>query len=227
MRAFTDYNARRAALQGVVDGRTNTQAQSVLNQGLDRGMRQNLSMAASGRGNRNLALRNAMVQNAQSQADARQQAAGIAAQESSMARQEMRAYDQMNDDLAQKEKEEKNRLIASILSGVAGAAGGALALSDERTKEDVTIGDEDVQRFLDTLKSVSFRYKSGGKRHTGVMAQNVERAEKAANVPKETMVVEGEDGMKRVGPNKPGETFSLVLSSLAQMNKRLKKVEGK
>lgn len=85
------------------------------------------------------------------------------------------AYGASMDPNADKSWSERN---AALLSAGASAA----ALSDERTKQNVTSGAPQANRLLDALKSYSFEYRpesraiGGQGRQLGVMAQDVERA---------------------------------------------------
>lgn len=94
----------------------------------------------------------------------------------------------------------------------------ALAASDERVKENVS--EFDVEAFLDSLTGYEYDYKDpqkhGEGKQVGVMAQDVEK--EAPN-----LVVENKDGVKMIDYNKAGGP---LFASLAEINKRLKKIEG-
>lgn len=94
------------------------------------------------------------------------------------------------------------------------------ALSDERTKENVTDGSHDVDEALKYLKPVSFSYKKefGGEDRTGIMAQSL-----AASKAGSKAVFQGPDGYLRV---KAPEAATLALAGLARLNDRLSKVEN-
>jgi hypothetical protein len=114
------------------------------------------------------------------------------------------------------EAADKQRLLQFV--GNAGSAA-AFAFSDERTKTDVHELDSDA--LLSELTGMTFRYKRpdehGEGRRAGVMAQDVERVQPSA-------VSEGPDGVKRVDY---GQLGGLLLAALADMNERLRDVEGK
>lgn len=94
-----------------------------------------------------------------------------------------------------------------------------MAASDERLKKDV--GDFDAGSFLDSLTAKSYRYKEpkkfGEGKVAGVMAQDLEKTPEGA-----ALVEETPDG-KMVDY---GKGFGTLLGSMADMHKRLKKVEG-
>lgn len=109
--------------------------------------------------------------------------------------------------------------------GALGTAGGlALAFSDEKAKKNVSSDAGEVQKFLDSLESKEFEYldpkKPGaaqGKRF-GIMAQDLEKSSMGKslvhNTPQGKMVdtVQG---------------TTAIMSGLAQINRRLKSLEGK
>lgn len=96
----------------------------------------------------------------------------------------------------------------------------AAIASDERLKKDVK--DFDAGAFLDSLTGKSYRYKDPAKfgegRNAGVMAQDLEKTPEGKALVKDTP--EG----KMVDY---GKGFGALLGSMADMHKRLKKVEGR
>lgn len=146
---------------------------------------------------------------------------------------------QYNKDLAQRDFDNKYRKAGGVATGLNGladtynqkgqqtsqmvgsgiqAGATAIAASDENFKTDIE--DFDASDFLDSLTPTKFKYKNPEKHgegtRVGVMAQDMEK--KAPE-----LVVEGEDG-KYIDYNKAG---GRLFASLADMNQRLKKVEGK
>ncbi len=100
-----------------------------------------------------------------------------------------------------------------------GLSMGAAFLSDERAKKDVE--EFSPSDFLDSLTSYKYKYKNPAKHgsgdRVGVMAQDLEKSDAGAQ-----MVSEGEDG-KMIDYAKSGPT---ILASLADINERLRKMEG-
>lgn len=95
----------------------------------------------------------------------------------------------------------------------------AMMMSDERAKTDKQ--PFDASAFLDDLTGYKFKYKAGlGQpqgQMAGVMAQDIEKQAPGA-------VQQGPDGLKRVDE---GQMGGLILASLADVNERLKRVEGR
>jgi len=110
--------------------------------------------------------------------------------------------------------------LGSLLGGAGSAAEGAVglaALSDKRAKEDSKEAVVEVAEFLDDLEAYDFKYKSAPKRHVGIMAQDAERTKMGSG-----FVVDTDKGkMIHLGLG-----FGAVLASLAEINKRLKALEG-
>lgn len=96
---------------------------------------------------------------------------------------------------------------------------GAYLVSDETAKTDIE--DFSAEDFLDKLTAHKYKYKdpkNGSGSQMGVMAQDLLKSETGKN-----LVEQGEEGLminttKATGP---------LLASVADLNKRLKKVEGK
>ncbi len=91
--------------------------------------------------------------------------------------------------------------------------------SDERIKENVK--KVDTKELLDKLSAVAYNYKKdpAKEKKVGIMAQDLEKSELG-----KTLVVEDENGIK--GYNKD-KALSAALAALADLNKRLNKLEGK
>ncbi|MEP6651823.1 MAG: tail fiber domain-containing protein [Myxococcales bacterium] len=100
--------------------------------------------------------------------------------------------------------------------GAAGSALGVLA-SDRRLKTDVSDGKGSAQDLLNHLSAKSFRYKDGGDRQTGVMAQDVEKSPAGKTFVRETSRGKALD---------PVAGFGSVLAMLSTLNDRMKKIEG-
>lgn len=93
--------------------------------------------------------------------------------------------------------------------------------SDETLKKDVSAAGDKTKAMLDALKAKEFSYKSrthGKGKHTGVMAQDLEKSELGRE-----MVVDGEDG-KQIDLKRG---MMAILAAQAELNKRLKAVEGR
>lgn len=98
--------------------------------------------------------------------------------------------------------------------------------SDEDLKENIDYSDKDVQAFMDRLKPASYDYKDEVKdsplaskdRQIGIMAQDLEKSKLGKEAVKNTEMGKIVD-YKDLEPK--------VLASLAALNKRLKKLEGK
>lgn len=101
-----------------------------------------------------------------------------------------------------------------------------IGYSDENLKENIDYNPKDVQSFLDRLKPAAYDYKDEVKndpkaskdRQLGVMAQDLEKSKLGKEA-----VSEGEAG--KVVDYKDLEPK--MLASLAALNQRLKKIEGK
>ena len=98
------------------------------------------------------------------------------------------------------------------------AATALMAMSDARQKEDVE--EFSPSEFLDSLTSYKYKYKDpkfGQGDHVGPMAQDLEKSEMGSK-----MVVDTDEG-KAVDYAKSGPA---LMSSIADLHKRLKKIEG-
>ena len=102
-----------------------------------------------------------------------------------------------------------------------GAIAGGMAMSDRRQKKNVT--DFDSREFLKALSGKSYDYKDTSKpgtaegRRFGIMAQDLERSEAGRSIVKETphgKMVDVQQG------------FGLALAAMADLNKRISKMEG-
>jgi len=91
-------------------------------------------------------------------------------------------------------------------------------MSDKNVKKDIKMSDKEIQSFLDGMKNYSFKYKGDKETNYGVMAQDLEKSDAGEN-----MVEETPEG-KMINFAKG---LSTMLAGQAQLNKRLKKLEGK
>lgn len=125
--------------------------------------------------------------------------------------------------LSQQQMSQANQnswLNAGISAGSA-ALMAAAVMSDERAKEDVTDGDDDVDEALSKLRPRSFKYKKGlgdtPNALTGVMAQHL-----AASKAGSALVEKGDDGYLRV---KVPHAAMLALASAARLHRRVEELE--
>jgi hypothetical protein len=112
----------------------------------------------------------------------------------------------------------------------AGGTIGAAAASDERVKTDIKHGGDEVDSMLDALKPTTYAYKKDsslkeytggvgdGRRLAGIMAQALEQSKAGKAIVHDTPGGKVLDG---VG------ALSAALASVARLNERLRKVEGK
>lgn len=129
--------------------------------------------------------------------------------------------------LAQQSAADKGVAMQSSAAGgqAAGAAAAAIGTtlaamaSDERAKENIADGDKSVEKFLDGIAAKDWDYKDpkkhGEGRRTGIIAQDAEK--------NSDMVFTHTDGVKMIDH---GKAISTSLAALANINKRLRKVEN-
>lgn len=105
------------------------------------------------------------------------------------------------------------------------AAGGLLAMSDERSKTDISDAGSDIDDMLNNLVAKTYRYKNearhGAGPRAGVMVQDLERSKAGRALVTE---VPGEGGLRGFDVSK---AVSAALASAARLNARLKKLEAK
>ena len=123
-----------------------------------------------------------------------------------------------------------------IVSGISGVLGKLATLSDKRAKKDIKASKNkasreldkmagsgaDQRKFLDALQSYEYKYKHEGKDATpqmGIMAQDLEKT----RLGKQMVVQDAVSGLKSVDF---GRGFGALLASQAELNKRIKKLEG-
>jgi hypothetical protein len=194
------------------------------------------SMAASARGvsNPGLMARNVMTQTQQNGMDiARESAAAKLAEQrgadqlifGQAAAQRGVALNQAN--INQQAEQAYRNQNMQIVSNI--GAAGATAASDENLKKDIKDGGHDatkvISEFMDALKSYTYEYKdkaSNGRKNpegevTSVMAQDLEKSSVGKRAVKEGLDGKEVDYAQLMAP---------MLASMAELNKRLKKVEG-
>lgn len=112
----------------------------------------------------------------------------------------------------------KSSILGSLLTG-AGMLGAAALMSDRRVKKNIKKDDSDIGEFMDALESYKYEYKdqalASGKQH-GIMVQDLEKSGAGKTIVLETPIGKAIDTRKAIGP---------ILSSLASLNKRQKRVE--
>lgn len=105
-----------------------------------------------------------------------------------------------------------------IGSQVVGAAGAALAMSDERSKTAVSDAEHELKEMFSKVEPVSFEYKeTPGHRYASVMAQDLEKSPLGKG-----LVVENEMGMKMI--DSPQAT-AMLLAAQKMIMDRLSKLE--
>lgn len=107
------------------------------------------------------------------------------------------------------------------MGGMMAALGGS---SDRNAKKDIKPGSKSISSFLDALSASDYKYKnpelpgrSEGPK-TSVMAQDLEKSEVGRQMVKDTPHGKMVDY---------GQGFAAILAAQAELNKRLKSVEGK
>lgn len=221
-------------------------AEAQLRSATNRNLSQQLAAAASMRG-RNPAAAQRQILNAQGDAGRQlaEQSSVARLQEQNQAAQQLAQQQQMADNLQQNAaqqgfqtaiapatmaqnydlaragiKAQNNQADKQLLGGVIGA--GATLLSDENQKTAVRSGASKASNFLDTLSAKEFNYKpSAGQapgKKVGVMAQDLEKSAVGKQMVKDTPTGKAIDVAQGLGA---------VLAATAEMNQRLKKLEGK
>jgi hypothetical protein len=107
------------------------------------------------------------------------------------------------------------------IAQVAGPILGAMMMSDETKKKNVTDARSEVDAMLDALAPMSYDYKDeryGKGRRAGIMAQDLERSAAGKRIVSETS-----DG-KMLDVNK---ALSASLAASARLNERVRTLEGK
>lgn len=120
-----------------------------------------------------------------------------------------------NQQATMQQRQSDNQLIGNI------GASAAMAFSDENVKTNKKKGDalRAVEEFLNSVEPSEYNYKGGdNKDRLGVMAQDLEKSQIG-----QQMVTDTPDG-KVVDY---GQGFSAMMAGLAEMNKKIKKLEKK
>lgn len=108
--------------------------------------------------------------------------------------------------------------VGALLGAGGAAAAGPVAASDINLKMDIRSGDDSVEEFLNELSAYEYKYKKGdGKDKLGVMAQDLEKSRLGKQ-----MVFNTKEG-KMVDY---GQGFGAMMSAIAYLNDKVKKIEG-
>lgn len=246
----TAMAAEELALQQLKDkisGKTQTISELQYKQALDDLVKNQQSAVASSRGvsNTGLAQRNSMQIGAQAGLDIGRESAAAKLAEQNQAQQMLLnqasaqrgvAAQSAAANLQAQQQQQKNyqdiigRIGGAAAGGTSGGGGGAAATSDENLKQDIKPSNGDaskvISEFMDALKSYTYEYKNKSNNGiknpdgevTSVMAQDLEKSPVGKRA-----VKEGPDG-KTVDY---AQLMAPMLASMAEINKRLKKVEGK
>lgn len=130
----------------------------------------------------------------------------------------------MNDATAR--RGQSSSLTQSLIGGLLGAGGaiGAAALSDARQKQNIVDSPEEAGRMLEALHPKSYEYRDAsipgtapGKRY-GILAQDLEKSPMGKSLVRETPHGKMID---------VGQATGAMLAALAELNQRVKKVEGR
>jgi hypothetical protein len=109
--------------------------------------------------------------------------------------------------------------VGAGIAALGSVLGAATSASDERVKDNVADADKGVEKFLDGIAAKEWDYKNpkkhGEGRRTGIIAQDAEK--------NSDMVFTHTDGVKMLDH---GKAISTSLAALANINKRLRKVEN-
>lgn len=111
------------------------------------------------------------------------------------------------------------QMVGAGMAALGTVLAGAASASDERVKDNVANADSGVEKFLDGIAAKEWDYKNpkkhGEGRRTGIIAQDAEK--------NSDMVFTHTDGVKMLDH---GKAISTSLAALANINKRLRKVEN-
>lgn len=150
-----------------------------------------------------------------------------------MSNQNLALQAKLDADRANQQREAKG----GLLSGIGSALGTVLPMiSDKRAKKDIKATTSTASReldkmagsgsenrkFLDALQAYEYTYKHEGRDATtqmGIMAQDLEKT----RLGKQMVVQDAVSGLKTVDF---GRGFGAMLASQAELNKRIKKLEG-
>lgn len=105
----------------------------------------------------------------------------------------------------------------AVVSGGAAAAGSLIKASDRRLKTGIAdANDKEILEFLAMLRPKSYRYKSGGPREVGIVAQDLEKSRMGKNIVRDTDDGKGIDVAQAAGA---------FLAALGNINSRISKLE--
>lgn len=133
-------------------------------------------------------------------------------------------YDLARAGIRQQNNAADKQLSGQIMGQIAGAGATAMMASDENNKKNIRSGSKDVSKFLDTLSAKNYEYKDDsapgttkGKR-VGIIAQDLEKSDMGKTLVKDTPNGKMVDTV---------QGFGAVLAAQAELNERLKALEGK
>lgn len=237
-------------LQDQAAGKTPSLAEAQLKAAQDRNLSQVMAAAAAQRG-RNPAAAQRQILNAQGAAgrDLAQQSAQARLQEQ-LAAQNLLANQSLGQqsadlqqvmspaglaaqgetarfgaDVARQQaiQQQQSQILGSILQS--GATIGAAGMkSDEQAKKSISSAKKEAQSFLDALSARQYEYKDASEPGTapgtryGIMAQDLEKSKMGKSLVRDTEHGKMVDTV---------QGFGAVLAAQAELNKRLKKLEGK
>lgn len=133
-------------------------------------------------------------------------------------------YDLARAGIRQQNNATDKGVVNNLLGSVVGSGATALMASDKNNKKDIKSGSADVSKFLDSLDAKHYEYKDTSEPGTakgprvGVLAQDVEKSDMGKTMVKDTPNGKMIDTV---------QGFGAVLAAQAEMNKRLKALEGK
>jgi hypothetical protein len=194
---------------------------------LEDAARQQQAFAASARGGQNAALaaRTAQQQIGEAQAGAGLQSAMMQAQERQQAAGGLgniaAAQRGVAANVAGQNLQAQTAAQGQQLGLLGNIGGGLIAASDEKLKDNIKEtkkANSSIEEFLDAVKSVSFNYKGDDKNRDGVIAQDLEKTKLGNQMVKDTPQGKMVDF---------GQGFANLLAAQAELNERLKKIEGK
>jgi len=171
-----------------------------------------------------LARREALQAGAEQMADIGNQGAILRGQEQQNAQNQLlgmyTGQQQMNQQTQIAQSQQKQQGFSNLVN--AGATVGMLALSDKNAKTNLKKDDKSIQKFLDSLKGMSYNYKEGigenpNKKNIGVVAQNLEKTKEG-----DAMVEETPSGYKQIDF---GKGFNAMLASMSHINEKQKDME--
>lgn len=175
-------------------------------------------VAEQGRAGRELAQTGA-IGRVQEQLGAQQQLMGLTESELQRQAGAQQAAMAANAKLAEARAAQEASVVGGLLG--AGSSIGAAFASDEKVKENKAPAKKEINSFLDALSARQYNYKQKFDNDTskkyGIMAQDLEKSKVGKSMVKEM------GGVKHVDY---GAGFGAILAAQAELNDRLKKLEG-